>query len=64
MRVQAEPAVVFSMRWPLSQRNAIRQAAAKAGESFGGYVRRAAIERLRSEAEQQPAEGTQGCLAA
>lgn len=64
MRSRAEPANIISMRWPLSQSDAVRLAAANAGETFSGYVRRAAIERLRAESQQQQAAGTQECLAA
>jgi|688.fasta_scaffold286564_3 hypothetical protein len=64
MRSRAEPATILAVRFPLSEREAIRQAAAQAGESFGGYVRRAAMERLRATTTQAPSDTPSECLAA
>lgn len=64
MRSRAEPSTILAVRFPLSEREAVRLAAAAAGESFGGYVRRAAMRRLQAEAAAKDADAPSECLAA
>ena len=64
MRSRAEPATILAVRFPLSEREAIRQAAAQAGESFGRYVRRTALERQRTTTTQAPSDTPSESLAA
>jgi|688.fasta_scaffold1140405_2 hypothetical protein len=56
MRLKAERSTVHPVRFSLSEWAAVREAAVAAGVSFGRYVRVAALERVRSDAN--PADDT------